>query len=147
MMLLTNPVVLSVLLMCVLCLLRFNVFLAILISALAAGMLAGKGLVETTNLLITGMQGNLETALSYILLGALAAAISMTNLTPILIHYVSKFISKKVFWFSLSIAFIACFSQNLIPVHIAFIPILIPPLLALMNKLRIDRRAVACALT
>lgn len=146
-MLLTNPVVLSVLLMCVLCLLRFNVFLAILISALAAGMLAGKGLVETTNLLITGMQGNLETALSYILLGALAAAISMTNLTPILIHYVSKFISKNVFWFSLSIAFIACFSQNLIPVHIAFIPILIPPLLALMNKLRIDRRAVACALT
>ncbi len=146
-MLLTNPVVLSVLLMCVLCLLRFNVFLAILISALAAGMLAGKGLVETTNLLISGMQGNLETALSYILLGALAAAISMTNLTPILIHYVSKFISKKVFWFSLSIAFIACFSQNLIPVHIAFIPILIPPLLALMNKLRIDRRAVACALT
>ncbi|OCR94201.1 sodium:proton antiporter [Campylobacter fetus subsp. testudinum] len=144
---LTNPVVLSVLLMCVLCLLRFNVFLAILISALAAGMLAGKGLVETTNLLISGMQGNLETALSYILLGALAAAISMTNLTPILIHYVSKFISKKVFWFSLSIAFIACFSQNLIPVHIAFIPILIPPLLALMNKLRIDRRAVACALT
>lgn len=133
--------------MCVLCLLRFNVFLAILISALAAGMLAGKGLVETTNLLITGMQGNLETALSYILLGAIAAAISMTNLTPILIHYVSKFISKKVFWFSLSIAFIACFSQNLIPVHIAFIPILIPPLLALMNKLRIDRRAVACALT
>ncbi len=96
-MLLTNPVVLSVLLMCVLCLLRFNVFLAILISALAAGMLAGKGLVETTNLLISGMQGNLETALSYILLGALAAAISMTNLTPILIHYVSKFISKKVF--------------------------------------------------
>lgn len=146
-MLLTNSVVLSVLLMCVLCLLRFNVFLAILISALAAGMFAGKGLVETTNLLITGMQGNLETALSYILLGTLAAAISMTNLTPILIHYVSKFISKKVFWFSLSIAFIACFSQNLIPVHIAFIPILIPPLLALMNKLRIDRRAVACALT
>ncbi|TWO20600.1 TRAP transporter large permease subunit [Campylobacter hyointestinalis] len=146
-MLLTNSVVLSVLLMCVLCLLRFNVFLAILISALAAGMFAGKGLVETTNLLITGMQGNLETALSYILLGTLAAAISMTNLTPILIHYVSKFISKKAFWFSLSIAFIACFSQNLIPVHIAFIPILIPPLLALMNKLRIDRRAVACALT
>ena len=47
----------------------------------------------------------------------------------------------------LTIAFVACFSQNLIPVHIAFIPILIPPLLALMNKMQIDRRAVACALT
>ena len=41
---------------------------------------------------------------------------------------------------------IAILSQNLIPVHIAFIPILIPPLLAVMNKLKIDRRSVACAL-
>ncbi len=41
----------------------------------------------------------------------------------------------------------SCFSQNLIPVHIAFIPILIPLLLGLMNKLKIDRRGVACALT
>ncbi|MCG4586942.1 sodium:proton antiporter, partial [Anaerosalibacter bizertensis] len=47
----------------------------------------------------------------------------------------------------LLIAIIACLSQNLIPVHIAFIPILIPPLIGLMNKLNIDRRAVACALT
>ncbi|AII15452.1 Na+/H+ antiporter family protein [Campylobacter iguaniorum] len=146
-MLLTNPVLISVLLMCVLCLMRFNVLLAILISAISAGLISGKGLVETTNLLISGMQGNLETALSYILLGALAAAIGMSNLTPILIHYVGKFISKKSTWFVLSVAFFACFSQNLIPVHIAFIPILIPPLLALMNKIGIDRRAVACALT
>lgn len=146
-MLFANPVLLSVILMCVLCLFRFNVLLAILVSSLAAGLISGKGLVETTNLLISGMQGNLETALSYILLGALAAAISMSNLTPILINLVSKFISKKSIWFVLTIAIISCFSQNLIPVHIAFIPILIPPLLALMNRLKIDRRAVACALT
>src|SRR5699024_8092446 len=47
----------------------------------------------------------------------------------------------------LSIAGIAIFSQNIVPVHIAFIPILIPPLLGLFNKLQIDRRAVAAALT
>ena len=41
---------------------------------------------------------------------------------------------------------ISILSQNLIPVHIAFIPILIPPLLPLMNRLKLDRRAVACAL-
>src|SRR5699024_11423783 len=46
-----------------------------------------------------------------------------------------------------SIAIIACFSQNIIPVHIAFIPILIPPLLVLFDKLKLDRRAVATALT
>lgn len=34
-------------------------------------------------------------------------------------------------------------SQNLVPVHIAFIPILLPPLLSVLNRLRIDRRAVA----
>lgn len=37
-------------------------------------------------------------------------------------------------------------SQNLIPVHIAFIPILIPPLLPILNRLRVDRRAVAAIL-
>lgn len=46
-----------------------------------------------------------------------------------------------------SIAIIACFSQNVVPVHIAFIPILIPPLLVLFDKLKLDRRAVASALT
>ncbi|MGG5828725.1 sodium:proton antiporter, partial [Aeromonas salmonicida] len=38
-------------------------------------------------------------------------------------------------------------SQNLIPVHIAFIPILIPPLLHVMAKMNIDRRQVACVIT
>src|SRR5699024_3378160 len=46
-----------------------------------------------------------------------------------------------------SLAGIACLSQNVIPVHIAFIPILIPPLLILFDKLKLDRRAVASALT
>ena len=44
------------------------------------------------------------------------------------------------------ITLIACLSQNLIPIHIAYIPILIPPMLVLMNKMRLDRRAVACCL-
>lgn len=38
-------------------------------------------------------------------------------------------------------------AETVVPVHIAFIPILIPPLLMLFNKLKIDRRAVASALT
>lgn len=146
-MLLTNPVLLGVILMCVLCLFRLNVLLSILVSALFSGLIAGISMIDSMNILIEGMKGNLETALSYILLGALAAAIGASNLAAILINFVSKFVSKKSFWFCLSIAFIACFSQNVVPIHIAFIPILIPPLLALMNKLKIDRRGVACALT
>lgn len=144
---LTNPVLLSIILMCVLCLLRFNVLLSILVSAIFAGFLSGDNIAHIMEILIDGMKGNLETALSYILLGALAAAIGATNLTAILVNFVARVISHQSFLFCLTIAFIACFSQNLIPVHIAFIPILIPPLLGLMNKLKIDRRGVACALT
>ncbi|WP_169784381.1 Na+/H+ antiporter family protein [Campylobacter curvus] len=164
-MLYTNPVVVSILVMTILCLLRFNILLSILVSALVAGVMYKHGfsgfedglasgfkslldaLADTTSTLITGMKGNLETSLSYILLGALAAAIANTNLTAILINGISKFLSSNRINFILTIAFVACLSQNLIPVHIAFIPILIPPLLVLMNKMGIDRRAVACALT
>ncbi|EPV6929565.1 Na+/H+ antiporter family protein [Campylobacter upsaliensis] len=146
-MLLTNPIIISVLVMIILCLLRFNILLSVLISALIAGLVAQVPMLETMNTLINGMKGNLQTALSYILLGAIAAAISKTNLTAFLIKIVSHFISHKKYLLILSLALIACFSQNLVPIHVAFVPILIPPLLTLFNKLKIDRRGVACALT
>jgi predicted histidine transporter YuiF (NhaC family) len=74
-------------------------------------------------------------------------AVSKTGLASILAKKISKVVNDKKIILVLLIAAISCFSQNLIPVHIAFIPILIPSLLSLMNKLKIDRRAVACALT
>lgn len=144
---LTNPVVLSVLLMCALCLFRFNVILAIIASALLAGVLGGASIEDTASTLISGMSANLETALSYILLGALAVAIWHSNLADIIITKISHHLSKKRTWLILAIAGVACCSQNIVPIHIAFIPVLIPPLLALFNALKIDRRAIACALT
>ena len=144
---LTNPVVLSVLLMTVLCLVKVNVLIAIIISALAGGLLAGMPVADTMSTLIGGMGGNAETALSYILLGALAVAIGKTGVADILVVKIGSMVKNKRTAFLFIIAGIASLSQNLIPVHIAFIPILIPPLLALMNKLKLDRRAAACALT
>ncbi|MBU5437818.1 Na+/H+ antiporter family protein [Tissierella sp. MSJ-40] len=144
---LLNPVVLSVIVMTVLCLLKLNVILALILAALTGGLLANMSLTETMKTLIGGMGGNSETALSYILLGALAIAISKTGVADILAKKMGNLIKDKRVMFVLLLAFIACFSQNLIPVHIAFIPILIPPLLSIMNKLKIDRRAAACALT
>lgn len=144
---LTNPVLIAVIVMSALCLLKVNVLISIIISALVGGAMAGMGLGETMSTLIGGMGGSGETALSYILLGALAVAIGHTGVADLLVMKIGKVIQDKRTAFVLLIAGIACFSQNLIPVHIAFIPILIPPLLGLMNKLKIDRRAVACALT
>lgn len=144
---LTNAVVISVVLLCVLCLVRVNVLLALLFSALTAGLVGGLGLDKTMTTFVSGMGSNPETALSYVLLGTLAVAINYTGLADILAVKIAKSVGKKSIIFTLTIAFVACFSQNLIPVHIAFIPILIPPLLIVMNKMQLDRRAVACALS
>lgn len=147
---LTNPVLIAVVVMSALCLLKINVLISILISALVGGLVAGipiGGDAGIMDILIGGMGGQAETALSYILLGALAVAISHTGVTDILVTGIGRIISDKRKLFVIIIAAIASLSQNLIPVHIAFIPILIPPLLGLMNKLKIDRRAVATALT
>jgi predicted histidine transporter YuiF (NhaC family) len=38
-------------------------------------------------------------------------------------------------------------SQNILPIHIAFIPLLVPPLLYVLSKLQIDRRLIACVIT
>lgn len=141
-----NPIIVSVILLCILCVLRINVLLAIIISAIAAGLSAGMPVSKIMNIFITGMGGNSETALSYILLGAFAAAMTHTGLAPILAKKIANVIKGKAWILLTIITMIAVFSQNLIPVHIAFIPILIPPLLHVMNKLKLDRRSAACAL-
>ena len=69
--LLLNPVIVSVILLCILCLCRINVLLAIIISAIVAGLVGGLPIEDVMNTFISGMGGNSETALSYILLGTL----------------------------------------------------------------------------
>lgn len=140
-------VVVSVLVMTVLSLLRVNVIVAIILASITAGLMTGLSLVESVTMLVNGMGGQAETALSYILLGAFAVAISYTGITTILVNYLIKKLTGKNTMMMLAIAGVACLSQNLIPVHIAFIPILIPPLLKLFDNMRLDRRGVASALT
>ncbi|MGN8396721.1 Na+/H+ antiporter family protein [Helicobacter pylori] len=143
----SNPAFVAIICMCVLSLLRLNVMLSMISATLIAGLMGGLGITESFNVMIDGMKGNLNIALSYILLGALAVAIAKSNLIKVALNKLIGLMDYKRSTFCFLIAFIACFSQNLVPVHIAFIPILIPPLLHLMNRLELDRRAVACALT
>ncbi|EMH35252.1 Na+/H+ antiporter family protein [Helicobacter pylori] len=143
----SNPAFVAIICMCVLSLLRLNVMLSMISATLIAGLMGGLGITESFNVMIDGMKGNLNIALSYILLGALAVAIAKSNLIKVALNKLIGLMDYKRSTFCFLIAFIACFSQNLVPVHIAFIPILIPPLLHLINRLELDRRAVACALT
>ncbi len=144
---LTNPVLISVIVMIALCLIKLNVLLALIVSALVGGVIAGIPLKESMSLLIGGMHGNAETALSYVLLGALAAAIGKTGAAEILAKKIGRIVDDRRFILVMLITGVACLSQNLIPVHIAFVPILIPPLIPIFNRLKIDRRGVACGLT
>lgn len=137
----------AVLLMTVLCLLKVNVILSILISTIAAGLMSGLGFADSVELLVAGMGNSANTALSYILLGAFAVAISYTGITKILVNFIIRVLTGKKTMMLFALAGVACLSQNAVPVHIAFIPILIPPLLKVFDQMRMDRRAVALALT
>ena len=141
-----NPVLISVIALCILCLFKINVLFSLMISAIIAGMLAKMPISRIMDLFIQGMGQNSETALSYILLGALAAAMTHTGLTQVLSIKIANFIKGNKYLLIAILVCISIMSQNLVPVHIAFIPILIPPLLSLMNKLKIDRRSIACSL-
>lgn len=134
-----NPIVVSVVVLCALCLARVNVLLALIAASLVAGLTGGLGLTKSMELLSGGFSANATTALSYILLGTFAVAIAHTGLMQMLVRWIGAKMGGKPLVFCFGIAFIACLSQNVVPVHIAFIPLLIPPLLKLMNKMRLDR--------
>lgn len=141
-----NPAVISIFLLCLLCLKKVNVLLAIIVSTIVAGLLGNMDIKHVMDVFISGMGGNSETALSYILLGAFAATMAHSGFTNILANKITKLISGKKYILLLVITLIAMASQNIVPIHIAFIPIIIPPLLTVMNSLNIDRRAVASVL-
>ena len=141
-----NPVVISIIILCVLCLKKVNVLLAIIVSTITAGIFSGMNIKEVMDTFISGMGGNSETALSYILLGAFAATMAHSGFTGVLSEKINKIISGKKYVLILILTLIAMASQNIIPIHIAFIPIIIPPLLNTMNKLNIDRRAISSVL-
>lgn len=151
-----NPVVIAVCLMLLLSLLRINVVISLTLSAMVGGMVAGLSLTESANIFANGLGGGATIALSYAMLGAFAVAISRSGITDLLAFKIIKTLGHdaspgRMIWIKsmllVALLLVAISSQNLIPIHIAFIPILIPPLLHVMAKLKLDRRAVACVLT
>ncbi|MEG0009107.1 Na+/H+ antiporter family protein [Aeromonas lusitana] len=151
-----NPVVIAVALMLVLSLLRINVVVSLAIGAIVGGLIGGLSLEHTLSTFSGGLGGGAEIALSYAMLGAFAVAISRSGITDLLARKVISQLGKdasssRILWVKTllltSVLGVSISSQNLIPVHIAFIPILIPPLLHVMAQMQIDRRQVACVIT
>ncbi|HDD6999212.1 TPA: Na+/H+ antiporter family protein [Staphylococcus aureus] len=146
-----NAVVIAVILMIVLCLCRLNVVISLFISALVGGLISGMSIEKVINVFGKNIVDGAEVALSYALLGGFAALISYSGITDYLVEKIINAIhaensrwSRVKVKVTIIIALLAMsiMSQNLIPVHIAFIPIVIPPLLSLFNDLKIDRRLI-----
>ena len=152
----SNPVVISIIVLLVLSLLRINVVIALVVAALTAGLCGDLSLSKTIETFTGGLGGGAEVAMNYAMLGAFAIAISKSGITDLIAYKIITKMNKtptgnNLAWFKYMLfgvlALFSISSQNLLPVHIAFIPIVVPPLLSIFNKLKIDRRAVACVLT
>lgn len=154
-----NAVLVAVVVMLGLSLARVHVVLSLFIGALVGGLLSGIGLNGTMVAFQDGLSGGAKIALSYALLGAFAMAVASSGLPTVLARWIMSKIGNEsdvaneravavTKWLMLlGILCMAIMSQNLIPVHIAFIPLIIPPLLGVMNRLKLDRRLIACVLT
>ncbi|OUS34863.1 sodium:proton antiporter [Oleispira antarctica] len=153
-----NAVLVAVILMLVLSVARLHVMLSMIVAAFVGGWVAGMDVDTTLKAFNAGIGGGAGIALSYALLGGFAVAISLSGLP----HLLAKKILVRIggedrqreadtFWLRnallLGLMLVAVSSQNIIPIHIAFIPILVPPLLLVMTRLQLDRRLVACVLT
>ncbi|AHN23742.1 Na+/H+ antiporter family protein [Lysinibacillus varians] len=147
-----NAVIVAVAVMLILSLLRINVVLSLVLGTFAGGLTSGMGIQATVESFTEGLGAGATIALSYGLLGGFAIAISKTGIPDLLIAGMLNVLNKngssnrkglvKVLIFLL-IFIMAIFSQNLIPIHIAFIPLLIPPILKVLNMLEVDRRIIA----
>lgn len=151
-----NAVVAAVLIMLVLSLCRIHVVVALIIGAISGGLVAGMSLDATIDAFNNGLGGGATVALSYATLGAFAVAIGKSGLAHALADRALALVGRqddggaakgiRFLIIGLLVA-IALSSQNILPIHIAFIPLVVPPLLYVMAKLRMDRRLVACVLT
>jgi predicted histidine transporter YuiF (NhaC family) len=89
------------------------------------------------------------------LLGAFAVAIAKSGLAHALADRALALVGRQeerggsaLKWLMIGLLLVvAVSSQNILPIHIAFIPLLVPPLLYVLTKLQIDRRLIACVIT
>ena len=150
-----NAVVAAVGIMLVLSLSRVHVVIALIVGALAGGLIGGLGVEATLEAFNKGLGGGAQVALSYAMLGAFAVAIAKSGLAHALADKALALVNRqqvaggnRVKWMLVGLLLVvAVSSQNILPIHIAFIPLLVPPLLYVLTKLKIDRRLIACVMT
>ncbi|STZ14362.1 Uncharacterized conserved protein [Moraxella caviae] len=148
-----NAVLIAVIIMVGLSLARVHVVLSLIVGAVVGGLLAGLPLTDTLTAFQDGIKNGAQIALSYAVLGAFAMAIAHSGAPKMFANSITARLgnmnaSTSTKWLLFAAIFaMAIASQNVVPIHIAFIPLIVPPLLLVFNHLKVDRRAIACIIT
>ena len=143
---LLNPVFVSVVLMLTLCVLKVNVYLSIIIAAVVCGLMGGARLPEIIELFASGIASHGENAIIFILLAAIATAIVSSGIGDALAPRVAKMLGKRPWLLIVGLVIIAALCETAITFGAGFCFIILPPLLTVFNRYRIDRRKVATAI-
>jgi predicted histidine transporter YuiF (NhaC family) len=164
-MLIFNPVIVSLAsVYLIIYALRVNVVIALTTGAIVCGLFNGTSMEAAVSVFSEGLGGGEKIALSYAILGAFASALAHSGFSSFLMSKMVRLLNvnsskgkvqianagsnkkaKFIIFFTIGVMAIAC--KNIIPAHIAFIPILIPPLIGVFSAMQIDRRLVACIIT
>ena len=140
-----NAVIIAVVVMLGLAIARVHVVLALLIGAIVGGLVGGLGIDGSFVAFQDGIGNGASIALNYALLGAFALAIANAGLPRLLAESIINRIDAEneaakekavavAKWLTVAgLLLMAIMSQNLVPVHIAFIPLIVPPLLSVLN--------------
>ena len=95
---LSNPVVISIIVLLTLSLLRINVIIALVIASLTAGLCGDLSLSKTIETFTGGLGGGAEVAMNYAMLGAFAIAISKSGITDLIAYkIITKMNKTKAF--------------------------------------------------
>ncbi|MDR3317657.1 MAG: TRAP transporter large permease subunit [Puniceicoccales bacterium] len=156
-MILTNSVIVAVSTVVLMSMAKINVVIALVAGALIGGTMSGMPLKEVLGAFSSNLGAGAEIALNYAILGAFAVAVAHSGIPLWLSNRMIKYITQqslntyrqRVLTVAIVLLLVTAgiISQNILPVHIAFIPILIPPLLSVFAELKIDRRLLSNAMT
>ncbi len=137
---LTNPVILATTILVVLCLLKVNVFLSIIIASLCCALLGGATLVEGIEVFYTNMGNDNRMVLFLLLLGVLAATMQYNNVGEVLAPRVAKLVGKKVWLFPIVLTLFGIMVETFVLIGVSFLLVIVPPLLRLLTDYKVDRR-------
>lgn len=140
-----NPIIVSIVLMIVLCLLRTNIFVSIILSSAVCGSLGGGTIFEIIDVFAAGMSGNNSLVLSLLLFSIVVEGINYSGIGMALVPRLSALAGNRKWLILLLLFLLAVLSESVFMLGPTFVSIAIPPLLSYTDELRIDRRCIAVA--